>query len=544
MRPLARGFWGHDTVWHLIRAAQWHRGVTEGVLFPRFLHDVYWGHGGPVMIFYSPVPYVVTEFFMLLGTGPVRALELGFGVGFVAGAAAMFLLARRPLGTAGAFVAAAAYTLAPYHLLDAWVRAAYAEHLALAVLPILLLAARSAVDRADGRGAAGLALATALIVLTHGLSAVFALPLAAAYGLWRLRSAASPGRGAALGRLATGLAVGLGLSAFYSAPAILERDSARVLEVFGAGFDPTRHLLWARQLLRTGWGFGWSGPGPDDTMSFQIGWVHLGALIAGALVAWRGARDLRAEVRFFLAAAAVSIYLTLGHSEWIWRVTPLLATIQYPWRLLGVVALSASLCAGSLMTITAGRSIALQTAAAAGAVALLVGACAPFTISQPRRYADKDFTPQALSESMSTESQWMPKGAFPPGHASPVLVLDGEAEVEVLEDRTHHLSARVQARTPASLRARIFAFPGWRAERDGVEVTTRKDPTGAIVVDVPEGAHEIRLTFGSTPLRTAAAWTSALCLALTAAGLLWKGAPTREGKSGGGTRVDLDRGAP
>jgi hypothetical protein len=520
LRPLASGFWAHDVRWHLVRIAQWHRGVLDGVLYPRFFHDVFWGHGGPVMLFYPPAPYVVTEIFCLLGAGPVAALSLGIAVAFTAAAAGVFLLARETAGRAGAWVAAAAYTLAPYHLLNAWVRAAYAELLAMAVLPFLLLAARAAARSRSARAASGLAAAAGLLVLTHLVTAVFALPLAAAYGLLHAAEGPRGGRFRAAARVAAGLAAGVGIATFYWAPAVLERGLTRIEESYERGSRPDRHFLEPGQLLETWWGFGWSGPG-RDTMSFQIGWVHLAALSGGIVLAARGPAPARREARFWVAASAAGAYLTLGASAWIWERAPALPSIQFPWRLLVIPALGASLCAGALARPAGEPAPAWRTAIPPAAVALLILAYLPFTASRPPRYTDDQVSPAALASEAGAEWMWMPTGAqegIPPGPRA--LIAAGDGEVEVIDDRTHVLAARVRARSAAAVKARIYAFPGWRAEVDGRAAGTRADASGAIVVDVPPGDHALRLTFGSTPPRRRAAWISAVCLALAAAGLM------------------------
>jgi hypothetical protein len=116
--PLGLPFFGHDFSAHVVRIAQWHRGVSEGIVYPLYLHDVFWGFGAPVMLFNAPAPYVLAELLVLLGASPVAALKLGLAVGFAGGAAAVYWLARPSLGRPAASLAAAAYAIVPYRLLD------------------------------------------------------------------------------------------------------------------------------------------------------------------------------------------------------------------------------------------------------------------------------------------------------------------------------------------------------------------------------------------------------------------------------------------
>jgi hypothetical protein len=526
IRSVGSGFSAHDVRWHLVRIAQWHRGVLDGVIYPRFLHDVYWGHGGPVMLFYPPGPYVLSEAFCLAGAGPMRALELGMVTAFVVGAVGIFLLARSVLGPTAAGVASAAYTLAPYHLLNAWVRAAYAEQLAMAVLPFLLLAARTCVARPVARTAVWLAFASALVVLAHLISAVVFLPLAAAYGAWQVLSAPGPHRLKACACLGTGLAGGVLLSAFYWIPAVIERPSTYILETHAISYRPEPHLLSWRQLFETWWGFGVSGPGPD-TMSFQIGWVHIAAIAAGVLLCLRAGSVVRREAGFWLAVIAVTVFLTTSTSWWVWQIVPLLSSLQYPWRLLSVVALGSSLCAGALVRLADHQEV-WRAAIAAAVVAMTILVYFPFAATRPPVHSDEEFTPESISKAMSAERMWLPKGARPERTTgSRLRAVRGAAAWEVEVDRTHRLEALVHSDSGATLGARILYFPGWRAQVDGETVPLRADDTGTILVDVPAGDRRLRLTFGSTPLRTAAAYASAAGFAAAMGGLLWGGSRRR-----------------
>jgi hypothetical protein len=515
--PARADFWGHDLAWHAARIAEWHRAVGDGVLVPRFLPDVYWGHGGPVMAFTPPFPYLVTEGLNLLGAGPIRALGLAMALALAGGAAALYALTRGLLGRAGAAVAAAAYALAPYRLLDAWVRAAYPELVATAILPVLLLCARRAAERRSPGAVAALAAAVAAVALTHAPSTVIGLPLAVAYGVLYLPAGT---RRAALLALAGGFGLGVGLAAFYVVPAYLEQDAtsfARWQTIYHWG----KHFTSLGALVQPRWGYGGDGTGAD-AMSLQIGWVHLCALLGGVGLAWRAAPALRREARFWLGAVAIAIFLVLPASRLVWDTVPLLSSILFPWRLLVVPALAASLLLGALVSLAAGHA---RLAAAGGAVLLCCVAYAGYAKAPPPRETDADFTPAALARGQGADAMWIPRAARrspPPGPR--VELTRGAGHAEVLADRTHHLRASVETEEPAPLHVRIFAFPGWRARIDGAATAWRTDPeSGDILVDVPAGRHEVRLDFGATPTRRAGELVSLLALVLGAAGLLvWR----------------------
>jgi hypothetical protein len=501
LRPLGGGLSGHDLVWHVSRVLQWHRGLTEGVLYPRFLHDVYAGYGGPVMVFIPPLPYALTEVLVAAGIGPVFALELGVALFLVVGAVGMYFFARPTLGGPAATLSAAAYVIAPYRLLDAYVRLAYSELLATALLPFVLMAMRRVVTRPGGPAVVGGALGTASIILTHASSTVFCLPLSVAYGLWCIRSLETGQRRQAVVRLGSALILGMALSAFYAGPALLEQRYSKLPDAFSSTYQPHEHLLWPAQLIESDWDYGLSIPGPDDTMSFQLGWVHALALVAAAWLAFRGRTPVRDEMRFWLAAAVVALFFMLQVSSWFWQVMPFVSVIQWPWRLMVIVALASSLAVGATVRLISDTAQGSQTALAVAIIALMLPSYFPFTFPAYPRFLDSHISPDMARnpEFLRSETMFMPKGAQIDTSPGPrAAVIDGSADLEIVDDRTHLLVARVVARGPAAIRFRVFDFPGWRASGEGESSAIRRDEIDAIVIDVQDGWQLVTLRYGPT----------------------------------------------
>ncbi len=132
----------------------------------------------------------------------------------------------------------------------------------------------------------------------------------------------------------------IALSAFFWLPALLEvplvkADRLRTGYAFWGD-----HLVWPRQLLWSAWGYGLSGPGLQDEMSFAIGPLHILLGGAGLVVALRstdGAR--RAEAWTWLAVAATGAWLSTTWASAVWEHLPLLQYLALPWRSLMLPAL-------------------------------------------------------------------------------------------------------------------------------------------------------------------------------------------------------------
>ena len=110
----------------------------DGIAYPRWAALAHWGYGEARFLFYPPASWT-------LGAALGAALPWKMVPGaycwivLALAGAAMYRLAREWFPAPDALFAAVFYALNPYHLLIVYWRSAYAELLAAALLPLLLL---------------------------------------------------------------------------------------------------------------------------------------------------------------------------------------------------------------------------------------------------------------------------------------------------------------------------------------------------------------------------------------------------------------------
>jgi hypothetical protein len=552
---------GGDSPFLLFRLYELSESLRVGVFPVRWMPDAAYGYGFPFFNYYAALPYYFAALLRLAGFSLVAALKAVQAAGFVLAAAGMYAWARRALGSApAAWAASAAYTFAPFHLVNVYVRGdSLSEFYAFAWYPLILLALDRVIERpAPGRAAlpaagsaTALALAYGALLMTHNVSALIFTPFVALYAVVLLLRARASWRAWAVAAGA-GL-LGAALAAWVWAPALGEGAFVQ-LEVQTTGYFNYAQHFRALDLVQPGPVFQY-GTGSRPT-PFAMGLVQALLASVGALaLAWRAWRARDAHAALALAGLLLATLMITPLARPLYERVPLLAFVQFPWRFLSVQALFASLAVGGLLVYakTQGSNDAkpatLPAAFAASppwrdiiaAVVLVLFLAIPQLIALPLDFlavSDADVTPERLQQyelftgniGTTIRAEYLPRAVVPRPYTSgalvygapdPARVIAGRAQAGRLARRPDAQSWAVQAESPgATVAFPVLYFPGWEASIDGQPAPVRAlDGLGWITLDVPEGTHDVTLQLARTPLRAAAEAVSAVALVLVA-GLL------------------------
>ncbi|MCS7054988.1 MAG: 6-pyruvoyl-tetrahydropterin synthase-related protein [Thermoflexales bacterium] len=546
---------GGDSPFLLIRTYELADNLRAGIFPARWMANAAYGLGYPFFNFYAALPYYLAAGLNVLGVDLLTAIKLTQTLGMFAAAGAMVLLAHELLPKSNpwsAALAGAAYALAPFHLVNLYVRGdSLSEFWAFVWYPLILWSAGRVASsaRPDAPIAnalpslIGLSLASAALVVTHNVSALIFAPFAAIYAVAtsarHARESSHPA-GALLRSIALlsgSAAFGLALSAWFWLPALGEAANVQLDEQTTGYFNFANHFR-AANLVQTSAAFDYTVR--EDLGAFAMGAAQAVLTAAGcAAWWWNNRRTNRSHHTLALIAAlfALSTFMITPLSSFIWERVPLLPLAQFPWRFLSVQAAFGALLVGGLGTVATGRRSAL-IAPALATVALAWASLAHLPNARLNIRAE-DVTPDAIqlyewytgNIGTTIRHEYLPETTQPAPRTGPgILGLPRTALVAQEGIPPNQVSSDLLFATPAQQVWRIASsmqttvtlpllyWPGWRARLNGTPIEAWPHAgSGWLALSVPAGAHRVELRWeGTTLTRTGEAISAGAVLVLLA----------------------------
>jgi hypothetical protein len=455
---------------NLVWAEQFSEQFRAGILYPRWMPESFDGLGAPTFYFYPPLPFWIDALLSVV-TGNVLPVSYRLSIAFAlllwGSGLAMYAWLRSIAARQIALVGAIAYMAAPYHLFDHYIRGAYAEFTAYALLPLVTLG----IGRVAGRyrdGTALLAVAYAALLLSHLptalLISVTAVPSYVLFRAWRIGD-----RGATIGflsRCTVAGALGVGLAAVYLVPALLLQDAISAEQLWLPGYRVDTWFLFVtpRGLVRPAYVML-----VVDSISAACCLAAV-AVVVGLLEKKAGVSRHR-ETMFWALLCLASLLLMSGLVPWFWNVVPAVSKVQFPWRLLMVVEF-ATLTALCLMPwATLRRSTRLIFAAAF--IAVIPGVAATFDGMVGRidlALNGKSPPPQDVKEYLPAGYPQRPNTSFddlglePLEDMPPITCTPLPSVCRADKERFGAMRIEIDSEAATTVVARRFFFPAWRLD--------------------------------------------------------------------------------
>jgi uncharacterized membrane protein len=330
-RLLPSGIHTFSDEMHIFRAYDYHQCLKDGQLPCRYTLTSGFGYGSPTPNFYPPLTYLTSSLFQALTISAADSLKLIIILStFLKILGAYLLVFLISKSSSISILASTAYLFAPYAAVNIFVRGAFAENLALSLLPLTLYFLVKFIRSPSRFVFLVTVLFTQLFLLSHHLTVISTLPIFLLFLIYNRKYLFNNLRWFLFYLIFSVL-----LSAWFYLPLIFETSQINLTALTGGYFDFNNHFISLYQLfIRTFWGYGASLWGPDDGLSFSVGYLHW-LLPLLLLVYFLLRRRLPRLFLGFFGLGIFFLFLTHQRSLFIWQLFPALAIFQFPWRFLG-----------------------------------------------------------------------------------------------------------------------------------------------------------------------------------------------------------------
>ena len=522
-------FFAHDFV-HGARLGEMALALKDGHFPVRWSSNFGYGYGMPLFEFYAPLPFYIGVVPYLLGLSVVGSVKWMFLSASILTVIGSYLLGKQLYGRTGGLIVAAAISLAPYRALNLFIRGAISEIWGITAAVWITLATVLVIKK-GAQYTPLLMLSIAVLLLSHNLVTIIFLPAAGIFAALFLgvQYAVLPAQertksflSSRVISLASSYLLGLGMASFYWLPAFMEKGYTKVEQtITGNYFDFHLHYLYFRQFIRPGWGYGGSEWGPNDPLSFFLGYGQLLGIAVTFFVVlyylWKKfikkqAQKTRGAWLVFLLGTAVlggvSLLFTTEKTVLIWEKISLLKFIQFPWRYLSGALVFIGLLAGGFALFVPQKMRYILAG-----VLLLLLTIINTQYFKPERYLDEPDSlyytdPARIQQHMSVVLQdYIPSQMSikldMPIIESPYECDPAEActQVTLDENKVHYKRYSIDITAPTQLIFSVAYYPGWYAQVDGVTTSVSTNKEGHISLDVATNNKTVELFFGATPVR-------------------------------------------
>ncbi len=476
----------HDGEGHIIRMFEFNTALEDGNFPVRWSKRLNWGLGYPYFNFNYPLTYYLTYFMHKAGLDLLLIFKTILLLSFPLGGFFTFLWLKKHFSKVESFIGGLFFVYIPYHFVNVYVRGNIAEILALTFIPLGLYLVNRLHKKSNLKEAIFLSLCLSSIILFHNITGLIFLPILFLYALLLGL------RANYLKFLTFAFIFPLLITCFFWLPALYAKQFITIDKTFLLYFP--KHFPQFSDLIYSPWGYGGSKVGPGQ-MSVQVGILHLLILAASATLV------KRKLTLFFLILSAVTFFMMLEFSKPIWDVLVPIQYIQFPWRLLSILALTISFLTASTLSFIF-KFIPKNTVFFI--TIILISGLLIFNRNHWRanKYYDLPgywFLDKPYSSTTTVDGEHTPKWQLEnmSSEASRFKIISGQADVRSVAWKTNYHAFDIDAKDTSQILDRTVYFPGWTVFLEGRQIQRidQNDPKtyGLIGFEVSKGKHLVEV---------------------------------------------------
>lgn len=502
---------GHDVLYEITRIAEYSHSLKNDGFPVRWSANLEGGFGEPIFNFFPPLFLITSAIQILLGLSISGAIKGSIFIFTLAGGIGMYLFSSQFYGRNGGLFAAFFYIIAPYHLVDIYIRNAYSEYTASALAPFIFwgIAFICRERNFSSRSILILTSVGALFVVSHNLSLLMYTPLFVAFFLFNFTL--NRNWKSLLTIFLAAVLVFL-LTAFYVLPVLFEKEFVQTWQLTIGQFDVLKNFSTLRSL------FGMSNWYSLTPFSFIL---LLLILIAMIFKRKEFKKSVYTNLCLFIGFLLILLFLTTSSSRFVWETFPSLRLFQFPWRLLSPATFVICFLTGSIIYLREfyltlfskkEKKNSMYVLPIMILVLFIVGTIFVLFSADQSKYvivADSKFTPENIRKKnlrATVANEYRPiwikeksKLTFGKG----LLASCPDVEINAIKIHSTLREYTVYLHEKCQMTANVHYFPGWKIYDNGFPVHFLITNQGVMDFTLPAGTHQLKLILENTPVRTA-----------------------------------------
>lgn len=518
---------GNDLPQHFQFAQAYYDALVNGDGFPNWSARENSGYGSVGIRFYPPLAYYVLAFAKILVGNWFDAAWLTFTFWMVLGCVGVYFWARWWLSPKESAIAAVFYAIAPYHLSQLYTSFVYADFAGAAVLPFCFAFLVRVLGREKKSDIVGLAVAYAVLVLTHLPTTIIGSLALAVFAVLLLQ------KGKFLRQIvkaSVAVVLGLAASSFYWFRMLSEMGWLNHAgEKYNSG-----HYYFGNRFFP----YYFHAIATDYKENFVVSdiIITLCLLFLASPVVYlfyRKTKDaeISRESRVFrsvLPLGVLAFLMITPLSYPIWKILTPLQKTQFPMRWMAVVSMcGAIVTAAAVHYLLKGNFLKQRIWSYASVIFLALFLLLNFTYV----WFPSAFVPIAR-EQFETDMRELPEKqnyifwwsiwSKPDALKIKEKVLTEQNRAVTIESwQPEERSFTIAGGTPTKARIATFYYPRWQAEVNGKVVNIEQDENGVILIPLSAETSAVKLSFKEPPeIRIASVFSIFVWLFITAILLL------------------------
>ncbi len=488
---------GHDMPHHFQCAFTFYESLINGDLYPSWSLFRNMGYGGMVIRLYPPISHYTLALFYLFTNDWHIATWLALTLFTILGSYGIYLWARELMSAPQAVFAACIYAFLPYHLTQVYTAFFYAEFAGSAILPFCFAFVTRVCNRGKFSDIIGLAIAYAALILTHlPLTVIGSICLS----IYALSFFDRKKFFSMYSKLVVAVLIALAGSSFFWVKVFQERDLLAKTSVYS---DPwyNYRLHFLLTPFQTFEGFHLEIY--ENALSFyDLMFLCATGLALCCTLPFIFTSKSKRNLHGVWFVFATSVFLATPFSRFVWDRLLFLQEVQFPWRWLIIVSITASILSASHLDL-----LVVWFRGKKRPLALIIGgsilAVITFSISQvirPAPFVEKSKIQSWIQNNQKAEgfifwlTPWTRKEIF--NITEKVLAEDRNVQIEnwTATDREF----QVLAGEAENARVAVFYHPNWKAAVNNSPVEIKIEENGAVLIPLPNQKSDVKLFFEET----------------------------------------------